>query len=198
GTPLVVGLDEALSSYGAAWADQVGRRASVYDLFTGSLMPMFLVLVVTVGSEGKQGLRSALSAAPFALTIGAAHTSGAALVAHTLGPELPSLIGPAIALAAALAMLRSGVFVPPQVWRLPNDAKAARRSSPCPASPCPASPCPASPCPASPCPASPCPASPCPASPSLARALTPYGLLVALLVVTRLPGLGVGQHLRAI
>src|SRR5690606_22874217 len=178
GTPLVVGLDEALSSYGAAWADQVGRRASVYDLFTGSLMPMFLVLVVTVGSEGKQGLRSALSAAPFALTIGAAHASGAALVAHTLGPELPSLIGPAIALAAALAMLRSGVFVPPQVWRLPNDAKAARRSSPCPASPC--------------------PASPCPASPSLARALTPYGLLVALLVVTRLPGFGVGQQLRAI
>lgn len=172
GTPLVVGLDEALSSYGAAWADQVGRRASVYDLFTGSLMPMFLVLVVTVGSEGKQGLRSALSAAPFALTIGAAHTSGAALVAHTLGPELPSLIGPAIALAAALAMLRSGVFVPKQVWRLINDAKAAPRSQ--------------------------TQQSPCPASPSLARALTPYGLLVALLVITRLPTFGVGQHLRAI
>lgn len=178
GTPLVVGIDEALSSHGALWADAVGRQASIYDIFSGSLMPMLLVFVVTIASEGRQGVRTGLAVAPFALVVGLVHTSSSALVAHGLGPELPSLVGPAVALAAALLMLRFGWLVPTRTWRLPTDASGD--AQPLGAGPTATA------------------ASAAQVAQSLGRALTPYALLVALLVVTRLPAFGLGPHLRAV
>lgn len=172
GTPLLVGMDETLAKVegAGAWSVEVGQRASLYDLFTGSLMPLLLVLTLTVGTRGKHGWAAGLQAAPFALVVGGLHTGGAALVAHAVGPELPSLIGPALSLLGALLMLRTGLLLPNQTWCLPADAplreqpRSAGQGS----------------------------------GPSLLRSLLPYALLVALLVVTRLPIFGLTSAVRAV
>jgi lactate permease len=94
------------------------------DVLLGSAMPLGVVLVLCLGAQGARGLRPALGAAPFALATGLVHTVVAALTARLLGPELPSMLGPLAALAAALGMLRWRLLLPRTTWRLPSEAAA--------------------------------------------------------------------------
>jgi lactate permease len=124
GTPLVVGMAEALAGLEAPQAApapaEVGLRAARYDVLVGSLMPVLLVLTLTLGARGRRGLAEGLGAAPFALGVGLAHLATAALVAQLLGPELPSLLGPLAGLAVALLLLRTGWLLPRSPWSLPE------------------------------------------------------------------------------
>ncbi|MBE7449031.1 MAG: L-lactate permease [Kofleriaceae bacterium] len=179
GTPMVVGMGEALAGVdGAPTADAIARQVTRLDLVAGSVMPLVLVLTVTVGARGRAGLRDGLGAAPFALAVGLAHTAAAMGAAHLVGPELPSLIGPLVGLLVAQALLATGWLVPRRPWRLPDDpapdglAVAAAAPAPDQAGGA--------------------------ATPSLARAVAPYVGLIALLVVTRVRELPVGAWLRAV
>lgn len=176
GTPLLVGMAEALSASGDQQAvptpAEVGARASTYDLLTGSLMPVLLVLTLTVGARGRKGWKEGLGAAPFALAVGLAHMAAAAIVARTVGPELPSLVGPLAGLAVALVLLRTGWLVPRSRWSLPEES--AREVAPQEAS------------------------ARGPTSLSLARAAGPYVLLLALLALSRARSLPVGDWLRSV
>jgi lactate permease len=176
GTPLLVGMAEALAGLGAAQATvtpaEVGFRAASYDLLAGSLMPLLLVLTLTVGARGRQGLTEGFGAAPFALAVGLAHMAVAALVARTLGPELPSLLGPLAGLAVALVLIRTGWLLPRVSWALPEESTreaalpgAAPRGS---------------------------------GGVTLARAAGPYVLLVALLALSRARSLPLGGWLRGV
>jgi lactate permease len=174
GTPLLVGMAEALAGLGQATPApaEVGVRAASYDLLTGSLMPLLLVLTLTVGARGRQGLAEGLRAAPFALAVGLAHMAAVAVVVRTLGPELPSLLGPLAGLAVALVLLRTGWLLPRSRWALPEES--AREAA--------------------------LPGEPArgPGGMSLARAASPYVLLVALLALSRARSLPVGSWLRAV
>jgi lactate permease len=176
GTPLLVGMAEALAGAGTGQvppaAAEVGVRASSYDLLTGSLMPLLLVLTLTVGARGRRGLAEGLGAAPFALAVGLAHMAAAAIVARTLGPELPSLLGPLAGLAVALGLMRTGWLVPKSPWALPEES--AREA------------------------ALPGASAPDSGGMSLARAAGPYVLLVVLLALSRARSLPVGGWLRAV
>jgi lactate permease len=175
GTPLVVGMAEALAGLEAPQAApapaEVGLRAARYDVLVGSLMPVLLVLTLTLGARGRRGLAEGLGAAPFALGVGLAHLATAALVAQLLGPELPSLLGPLAGLAVALLLLRTGWLLPRSPWSLPEEG--AREA------------------------ALPGPSAGGAGALSLARAVGPYVLLVALLALSRARGLPLGGWLRA-
>ncbi len=177
GTPMVVGMGEALAGVdGAPTADAIARQVTRLDLVAGSVMPLVLVLTVTLGARGRAGLRDGLGAAPFALAVGLAHTAAAMGAAHLVGPELPSLIGPLVGLLVAQGLLATGWLVPRRPWRLPDDPAPDGLAA----------------------------AAPAPdqaggaATPSLARAVAPYVGLIALLVVTRVRELPVGAWLRAV
>lgn len=171
GTPLLVGIDQAVPGAPlgeVAWSQRVALQATLYDCAVGSLMPVLLVLTLTMGTNGRSGLRPGLQVAPFALLMGLAHTSTTALTAYLLGPELPSLLGPVAGLVVSLGLLRTGILVPSIPWRFPDDlapGSAQTRASA--------------------------------AWPSLLASVTPYLLLVAVLVLTRLRSLGLGGVLHA-
>lgn len=166
GTPVVVGMAGALVGVedSLAAAAAVGARAALYDTAFGYLMPAMLVLVLTVGEEGRAGWRSGRQAVPFAIVVGAAHLATAAAVARFLGPELPSLLGPAAGLAAALALLRLGWLVPSKPWRIAGEEDMAQQP---------------------------------PTRVGLARALSPYLLLIVLLAASRARQWPLGEWLRA-
>ncbi len=129
GTPILIGIRQALEGT-KFWEPglelAVGQRIAVLDFGVGALVPALLVFVVVAGSGSEGGgLRRAVSAVPFALCVGLSHMAAAAAVAWLLGPELPSLIGPAVGFGVALFLLKTGVFVPRDIWRVGPEARAA-------------------------------------------------------------------------
>ncbi len=121
GTPILIGIRQAVEGT-RLWQPglelEVGQRVALLDLGVGAFIPAVLVFVVVAGSGEGGGARRALSAVPFALCVGFAHMLAAAAVAWLVGPELPSLIGPAIAFVVALLLLKTGVAVPRDTWRV--------------------------------------------------------------------------------
>lgn len=180
GTPLLVGMDESLARVPASlpWSTLVGARAAAYDIIAGSIMPVLLVLSLTVGARGRQGVRAGLELAPFALAVGLTHTVAAWVTAVVFGPELPSLLGPLAGLLTALALLESGFLVPKVAWRLPTDAAFENTAAPPLVADTPAP-------------------SVVDEEPSLLRSAVPYLSLVVLLIVTRLNRLELGAWLRS-
>ncbi|HLL54945.1 MAG TPA: L-lactate permease [Myxococcaceae bacterium] len=170
GTPILVGLGEVLGPEPSVpTAAAVGVRAATFDLLSGTLMPLLLVLTLTMGTLGRRGLRGGLECAPFALAIGFVHTSVAWLTASVLGPELPSLVGPLAALFVAYVLLRKKWLLPRNVWRLPEDGARGGTGQSEEASPR-----------------------------ALLRSAAPYLLLITLLVLTRVRGLPLGAWLRSV
>lgn len=168
GTPMVVGMGQGLADQpGAPAVAEIARQVALYDLALGTLMPVVLVLALTLATAGRAGWRLGWRAAPFAAAVGAAQASAAAAAAWLLGPELPSLAGPLVALAVAALLLRRGWLAPRVVWTLPP--APADEASPVEA----------------------------PAMGPL-RAFAPYLLLVALLVLTRVRALPIGEWLAGV
>ncbi|WP_437973762.1 L-lactate permease [Sorangium sp. So ce295] len=192
GTPMIVGMGQGLvglserAAAGAVAPDAaaIGRQIALYDLALGTLMPAVLVLTLAAGFGDRRGLRDGLKAVPFALATGLAQAAAAAAVAWTLGPEFPSLVGAAVGLLFALLLASRGLLVPRQRWDFPPapapaDAAAtgapAGRDAAAPAREAPPRP-----------------------GPSLVRALAPYVLLAALLSVTRVRALPLGEALAGV
>lgn len=176
GTPMLVGMGEGLAggelpdpAGTAQLVDAIAQRVTTFDLVLGTVMPAFLVLVLTVTAAGRRGWGPGLRAAPFAMVVGLVHMATAWLVVATLGPEFPSLLGPLAGFAAAALLLRSGRLLPAEPWALPHEP--AKTPPPGPALP------------------------EQPLHP--VRAFMPYLLLLALLVVTRSRALPLGAWLSA-
>ena len=172
GTPLLVGMEEALAPLGPGvpGAAAIGRRAAGLDLIAGTMMPALLVMTLCIAAAGRAGLGPGGRAVPLSLAIGLAHTLATFAAASTLGPELPSLIGPAVGLGVALLLVRRGWLVPRAPFHLPPGEAAAEVVTRAPERPL----------------------------PSLALALLPYGLVVLLLATSRARALPLGSWLRAV
>lgn len=179
GTPLIVGMAQGLVGAPGTipTVDAIAQRIALYDAFVGSSIPILLVLTLTIATSGRRGISPGLRAAPFALTIGLAHLVTSAIVAHTLGPELPSLIGPLVGMLVAIVLLRRGWLVPRDGWTLPSGMSSAAATGASPRAPVPE-------------------ANEVPEV-SIGRALLPYALLVALLAATRARAWGLGETLRS-
>lgn len=173
GTPILVGMAQGLAGdYAQAVPSlaAIARRIAVNDVWVGSFVPVLLVLTLTLGASGRRGLWPGLRAAPFALAVGLSHTLTAALVVAFVGPELPSLVGPLISLLVTLMLLRRGWLVPRDGWLAPREWS----------------------------PAKPLGATAAPPPAEIARALTPYALLIVLLALTRARALGIGPRLSGV
>jgi lactate permease len=187
GTPILVGVRGGLESPGImASLSAAGLEMSDYlQLITvhavtlhaiaGTLMPLFMVVMMTRFFGKHRSWSDGLDILPFALFGGAAFTVPYFLAGIFLGPEFPSLLGALTGMAIVTFAARRGFLMPKKTWDFPDrsvwpDVWSGKLSVELSGSA---------------------------TSMSLWRAWLPYLLLALLLVVTRMPDLPVGAWLRS-
>ncbi len=187
GTPILIGVKgglenpellDKLAVAGIGFDDYINTIAAYSALFhgiVGTVMPLLMILMLTRFFGSRRSWLDGLSILPFALFSGLAFTVPYMLTGIFLGPEFPSLLGALFGLALVTAAARRNFLLPPDNWDFPGEDeweegwKGAIRID---------------------------------LNSEEVRlipswlAWAPYGLAAMLLVLTRLPGLPIGEALK--
>jgi len=188
GTPILVGVrgglagtaaEESLIAAGSSldgFLVEVTHTAALIHALVGLLVPLFLVTLLTRFFGERRRLSEGLAVWPFALFAGLAFTVPFWLTARFLGPEFPSLFGGLIGLAIVVSAARTGFLQPKQVWDFAPRERwdTAWTGDLEPAAVAPRR------------------------TIGTARAWSPYVILALVLVLTRIPALGIQAGLRAV
>lgn len=188
GTPVLIGVTGGLETpeliarlddAGLIFADYrqlITAQAAIIHGIVGTLIPTFMVVMMTRFFGEKRSWTEGLSIMPFAVFSGLSFTIPYMLTGVLLGPEFPSLLGALVGLFIVVNAARRGFLLPADTWDFPPqsdwlaewtgtisgktpDIDSERRLS-------------------------------------LWMAWLPYGLLAVGLVLTRLPELGIGAWLQ--
>jgi lactate permease len=132
GTPILVGvrtglagegtIDAFASSIGFASSSEmlalVGLRVAILHAIIGTLVPLFVVTLMTRFFGPKRSALDGLAVWRFAIFAALSMTLASVTVAYFFGPEFPSLLGGLIGLAIVIPAARLGFLMPPkdQVW----------------------------------------------------------------------------------
>ncbi len=128
GTPIIGGvarvldgpaIRDAVSQYGWSWdtfIHQIGIWSAVPHLVMGTLMPLLIVIILTKLFGPRKNFKDAFEVAPFAIFAGLSFTIPYTLIAIFLGPELPSVLGALIAIAITITTARKGFLMPKKIW----------------------------------------------------------------------------------
>ena len=189
GTPVLVGVQggvvspeftTALAASGATLTEYVRAvaiRAAGLHAITGTVMPIFMVVMMTRFFGARKSWTEGLTVVPFALFGGVAFTIPYFLTAWIFGPEFPSLLGGLVGLAIVSSAARKGFLLPKDTWdfpasdQWPSDWVSGLEVSSEEMGEHPEM--------------------------SAGKAWVPYLLLAILLVLSRLPGLPLGEALRS-
>lgn len=189
GTPILVGVKSGLdgSPEVSAWAQSqqlsdwqellpiIGGKVALLHAVAGTLIPLLVVSVMTGCFGPRRSFVEGLKIWKFSLFAALAMTVPYALIANTLGPEFPSLLGSLAGLALVVPAAKWGFLLPAEHWDFSSpaswprdwsgsidiDLKRSERTIP------------------------------------LALAWTPYLLIAGLLVLSRLPVVGLGAWLQS-
>ena len=189
GTPILVGMaqslnvpqvEQAVSAAGMSYDEfiyRIGVFTAVPHALVGTLIPLIIVSMMTRFFGARKSFREGLAVWKFALFAGLSFTVPYTLVAVLLGPEFPSLIGGLIGLAIVITAAKRRLFLPAsEPWDFParEEWLSEWKGS--------------------------IPADVGAERPhmTLARAWSPYILVAALLVLTRLPFLPIKAWLVSI
>lgn len=128
GTPMLVGvqggldrvaLTSALADKGLEW-DALFRvivsEVAILHGICGTLMPLFLIMVMTRFFGRNRSWTEGLSILPFALFAAVAFTIPYMLAGVFLGPEFPSIIGGLLGLLIVTLATKKGFLVPKDTW----------------------------------------------------------------------------------
>ncbi len=150
----------------------LSKYAAMTHMVAGSFIPLLALMLLTKVFGKEKSVKPALQAAPFALFAGLSFTVPYYLIAVTLGPELPSLVGALIGLSIIILAAKYRFLTPKEPWDFDHkdnwdsswiskedtgDVGAANMS--------------------------------------LIKAWMPYILIAAILVITRIPSLGLKRIL---
>jgi len=136
GTPILVGVNTGLSGDPAvaqfaiqagyvdasgaanmpAFLGLIAAKVALLHAITGTLIPLFVVSLMTRFFGPRRSLVEGLKVWKFALFAAWAMIIPYLLVAYFLGPEFPSILGGLIGLAIVIAAARRGWFMPADVW----------------------------------------------------------------------------------
>ena len=132
GTPILVGvrggLEGAYVESQLAAADtsmmeyirMVTTDAAVLHAIVGTLMPLFMVVMLTRFFGRKKSWKEGLAIFPFALFGGLSFTIPYVLTGIFLGPEFPSLLGSLVGLLIVVGAARKGFLLPKERWDFPE------------------------------------------------------------------------------
>ncbi len=173
GTPIFGTMSTISSNLAAVGADPEAFKMSltqwvaITHSIVGVFIPLLGICMMTKFFGKERSIKPGLRAAPFALFAGAAFVVPYVLIATVFGPELPSLVGAFIGLAIVVFAAKRGFLIPKDNWDFPDisewseDWKSTVDMGDVGA-----------------------------AKMSLIKAWTPYVLIALILVVTRIPALG--------
>ncbi len=133
GTPVLVGLrgglssdlvDQQLSEMGLTMGDYlliVTKDIVVFHAIAGTLIPLFMVCMLTRFFGKNKSWKEGLDIIPFLIAGGLAFTVPYLIIGFLLGPEFPSLFGSLIGMVIIVSLLRKGWFKPKKIWDFENN-----------------------------------------------------------------------------
>jgi len=134
GTPIIVGIENPLASTAAtesaitdagftvqAYSVEVAVWAATYHALVGFVMPLFAVAMVVYffGDTEERSLEPAWEVAPLCLFSGIAFVVPYWASAQ-ISAEFPSLLGAMVGGAVVVGALKAGYFVPDEEWDFPD------------------------------------------------------------------------------
>jgi lactate permease len=188
GTPILIGvaggldsplIDSFLGARGqelSSYLFEIGVRVAALHAVVGTLIPLFLCVMLTRWFGASRSFREGLSAWRYAVFAAVSFTLPYFLLAVFFGPEFPSLVGSAVGLAIVVPATRRGWFVPRETWDFPprkgwdaswSGTLETERASAA-------------------------------SGMSSLRAWAPYAIVAVLLLLSRLPGLGLREVLTSV
>ncbi|MDH5399876.1 MAG: L-lactate permease, partial [Cyclobacteriaceae bacterium] len=93
----------------------------VLHAITGTLMPLFMAMMMTRFFGANKSWKEGLAIWPFALFGGLAFTVPYLLTGLFLGPEFPSLLGSLIGLGVVTMAAKKGFLLPAKTWNFPPE-----------------------------------------------------------------------------
>jgi lactate permease len=142
GTPILVGVNTGLSgddsvyqfiqqagitgatieAVGRPFLMQIGYKVAILHAIAGTFIPLIVVCLMTRYFGANRSFVEGLRIWKFALFSAFAMTIPYFLVARLLGPEFPSILGPMVGLAIVITAVRKGWFIPDksEVWEFPD------------------------------------------------------------------------------
>ena len=188
GTPILIGVSGGLDSalvrdylvlQGVEYRhylEEIAIRVAAIHALTGTLVPLFLSAMLTRFYGSKRSFREGLEVWRFALFASVSFTVPYFLCAYFLGPEFPSIVGSSVGLTIVILATRKGWFLPQTTWDFPPrktwDPGWMGLIHPGKEA--------------------------VGSEMTIARAWSPYALVAALLLISRLPALGLQQKLSAL
>lgn len=132
GTPVLTGIGQGLAGSGEVEARtallgldadgylaSIGLEVATIHAVAGTLIPLFMVCLLTRFFGANRSFAEGLAVAPFAIYAAFAMTVPYVVVAALLGPEFPALLGGLIGLALVMFTSSRGFLMPKQVWDFP-------------------------------------------------------------------------------
>ena len=128
GTPILIGVNKGLdsegigatlSSMGSNWDTYlqiITSEVAVVHAITGTLIPLFMIMMMTRFFGKNKSWFEGLSILPFAIFGGIAFTIPYALTGVFLGAEFPSLIGALVGLPIVTFAAKKGFLIPKNTW----------------------------------------------------------------------------------
>ena len=168
GTPVSTGLTMLGLGGDAQFAADFGFWTAVPHAVMGTFLPLIVLMMITKFFSHDKSFKPALEAAPFALFSGLSFTVPMLLITKFIGYEFASLLGALISIAVSVVAAKAGFLVPKKTWDFGDpeqwdyEWQATCRVSPVAESKMP-----------------------------LLKAWVPYVLIAAILVITRIPQLGI-------
>ena len=145
---------------------------ALLHVFAGVFVPLIAVAVMCKFFGKERSFKPALEVLPFAVFAGLCFTVPYILVATFIGYEFPTIFGALIGLVITVIAAKKGFLVPKKTWSFPDKSEWDDSWK-----------------------ASKAPEEPKPSNMSLILAWLPYVIIAVLLVLTRIPALGIKQLL---
>lgn len=132
GTPIMVGvrgglqsphMESQLDAASISMLDYLRFIASdvaILHAIAGTFMPLFMVTMMTRFFGQRKSWREGLEIFPFAIFGGLAFTIPYMLTGIFLGPEFPSLLGSLVGMAIVVTAAKSGFLMPAKKWDFPD------------------------------------------------------------------------------
>ncbi|WP_085505549.1 L-lactate permease [Thalassobacillus devorans] len=120
GTPILIGVQSGLAADATitdnflTLVTMVGGRVAIIHAITGTLIPLFVVALMTRFFGKNKSFSEGLAIWKFALFAAFAMTIPYVMVANLLGPEFPSMIGGLVGLAIVVSAAKKGFLMPPK------------------------------------------------------------------------------------
>lgn len=101
------------------------KWVAISNAIVGIFVPLLGICIMTRFFGKERSIKPGLAAAPFALFAGLAFTVPYVIIAATLGPELPSLLGAFMGLGIVIFAAKRGFLLPKKTWDFPHETEWA-------------------------------------------------------------------------